>query len=142
MIKYFPVMFAAGRVSRNRALVTATDTFQIYVIWLAATGQLPVLASVAMVVSISSFYLYWGYHMYFRLINQFRVVKTRISYKSGIINAALVVYSNDECNETYEHPLYVKKARGVTYHRYVLFIYMSLCNSLMQYAREKQTDKS
>lgn len=133
MVKYLPIMFASGRVAHNRLLVTLLDIIAICAIWFSCTGNAPVWFGFLITVLFIYYYINEGYYRYFLPVKTFDVSSASISYESGVIAVSLSVSSD---RSTYKIELPVKVACGAAYNKYVLYIYMSLCSQLVQYARE------
>jgi hypothetical protein len=135
MLSFFPIMFASGRVSFNRLLVTLIDCIIIYSFFLTYDGlwhwSVGVVMSCVMVV----FYVCVGYVRYFSLIKKHSLIKAHIAHDDGFIFITLTVKSPGAVGDPVEMELPAKKVTGKAYRPYVLFIYMSLCRALTLYAR-------
>ncbi|EOC0011577.1 hypothetical protein ACI0X9_003261 [Cronobacter turicensis] len=138
MVRFFPVMFASGRVSFNRFIVTATDLLVVYALYLSFEGEIHALVGIIFAATLVAFYIRVGFLRYFKPVKVHELLKVNVFYDNGYINVFLIVKSRkpDDPLEQFTIPLKVKTAFGGVYHRYVLYVYMSLSNSLVMYARK------
>ncbi|MDX7495597.1 hypothetical protein, partial [Providencia stuartii] len=81
------------------------------------------------------FYTCIGYFRYFAIIKKHPLIKANFQLDDGIIKVTLTVKLNTDSSESFFIEALVKQVTGKSYHSYALFIGMSLCNSLILYAR-------
>lgn len=135
MLRFLPIMFASGRVSFNRILVTLVDFLVIYTFLLAYDGVLHWSIGVFFMYLTVVFYTCIGYFRYFAIIKKHPLIKANFQLDDGIIKVTLTVKLNTDSSESFFIEALVKQVTGKSYPSYALFIGMSLCNSLILYAR-------
>jgi len=136
MIRFLPIMFASGRVSFNRLLVTIIDCLIIYSFFLAYDGVIDWLAGFFLLFAMSVFYVCVSYVRYFSLIKQYPLIKAHIEHDDGFIFITLTVKLPFADSKPFDIELPTKSVTGKAYRPYVLFISMSLCRALTLYARK------
>lgn len=136
MLRFLPIMFASGRVAHNRFLVTTMDLLALYALYLSFSGYMHWSAGVILSIILAVFYIRSCYTRYFRLVERHNLIKTNIAFDDGFISVFLLVHDDVHGREPVEISVPVKVAMGVFYQRYVLYVYMSLCNALTIYARQ------
>lgn len=130
-------MFLSGRVLYNRAAVTLLDMTSLVFLSLAYKHGSYWEILCVFPLALGTFYISKSYIIFFRPVKAGRLLKTKISYDEGHFSASLIFRSRNQSltDESETVPLPVKNAYGIAYQRYVLFIYMSLLNSLSLYGR-------
>ncbi|EGT5675307.1 hypothetical protein AGJ34_20265 [Cronobacter dublinensis subsp. dublinensis] len=144
MFEFFPIMFAVGRVTFNRFWVTVTDFLVVFSVYLSVMGVIYWTVCILFALTLTIYYLRVGYTRYFKLVEINELLKANVFYENGFITASLTFKETQPYveHDSFTIPLNVKAAYGGFYHRYVLYIYMSLCNSLVLYARKINIGKN
>lgn len=136
MLRFFPIMFASGRVAHNRMLVTIMDFLALYALYLSYVGVMHWSVGVCFSILLAAFYIRSSYTLYFRLVEIHSLIKTNIIFDEGFIFVALLIKPETVESEPMVIPVPVKVPVGEFYQRYVLYVYMSLCSALTRYARK------
>lgn len=142
MLRFLPIMFASGRVAHNRMIVTLMDFLVLYALYLSYVGVIHWSVGLCFSIILAAFYIWSSYTRYFRLIEMHNLIKTNIEYDAGFICVALIIQPEACCKEPLEITVPVKVPMGEFYQRYVLYVYMSLCNALTRYARKLKTQEN
>ncbi|MDE1497119.1 hypothetical protein KKJ25_19840 [Xenorhabdus bovienii] len=141
MLRFLPIMFASGRVSYNRMLVTIMDFLIIYSLYLSFTGVMHWSVGIFFSIILAAFYIRVSYTRHFRLVQNHKLIQTSIAFDGGFTSVSLLVKPETAGHEPVEISVPVKVAMGAFYQRYVLYIYMSLCSALTRYARILKTQE-
>lgn len=139
MLRFLPVMFASGRVAYNRMLVTFVDALTIYSLYLSVVGEVNIFLALLFLSLMISFYMATSYTRYFSLVKKYDLIKSSISFDNGFISMNILVNDPVAGGNGSVITVPVKVPKGVVYQRYVLYVYMSLCNALTIYARKLKT---
>ncbi len=135
MLRFLPIMFASGRVSLNRILVTLVDFLIIYSFFLAYDGVLHWSVEVLFALVTVVFYTCIGYARYFAILKKHPLIKAHIDVDDGLVIVTQTVKSGADGDDSFIIEALSKQFNGNAHRSYALFICMSLCNSLMLYAR-------
>ncbi|WP_171879733.1 hypothetical protein [Klebsiella quasipneumoniae] len=136
MLRFFPIMFASGRVAHNRMMVTIMDFLALYTLYLSYVGIMRWYVGVSFSILLTAYYIRSSYTLYFRLVEINSLIKTNIAFDAGFTSVFLLVKPKAIDSEPMEIPVPVKMPVGAFYQRYVLYVYMSLCSALTHYARK------
>lgn len=136
MLRFLSIMFTSGRVAHNRLLVTIMDIFVLYAVYLSYVGIMHWYAVISFSIILSAFYIRSSYTRYFLLVKRHNLIKANIIFEAGFISITLFVQPEVTGSEPVEITVPVKVPMGEFYQRYVLYVYMSLCNALTIYARK------
>lgn len=136
MIRFFPIMFASGRVAHNRMVVTIMDFIALYALYLSYDQKLHWCIAISFWLILAAFYTHNSYTRYFIFVRNNNLIKTNIAFESGSISIDLYVNNNrfEDGSERIAVP--IKVPMGQFYQHYVLYVYMNLCSALTFYARE------
>ena len=139
MFTYLPTMILAGRLRYHRLYCLATDAVisMATVFTILSTLQWWIPAGIA--VLFASIFAAIGYRSYFLPTTRQHVERIRVARNAPMISLLLIVKDKHGFNE--EVPLSAKVVNGSVYHLYVLYIYMHIGRSLMQFVRKRQSEK-